>query len=210
MYNGKILISSWGFAKMKKKSQHNRAECYNNGVLQCQTVCPSIYLVASKVCEGQLAHLRIIGAELKLLENVICLWNLSKEILELNFDEFSFGTFMMLNGLFGITTESVSAVAVCLFSLFTVLTVELIADRTTWLILFTSCGWSGVFSNSGNANLNINSLSSSTPSRVRAFVDRMWKSVLLSNSSDKDWSMHLVNARTIGIFSRITVNKINA
>ena len=52
---------------------HNNAEWNSNGVLQFEAVCPSIYLVASKVCVGQLAHLRIIGAELKLLENVICL-----------------------------------------------------------------------------------------------------------------------------------------
>ena len=131
-------------------------------------------------------------------------------MLELNLGGFSFGTLMILNGLFSSVTESVSVVVVCcLFNLCTVVTVDIIADRTNSLILSASCWWPGAFSYSGNANLNINSLSSLTPNRVRAFVDCMWKSRSLSNSCDKDWSIHLVNTRAIAILLWVTVNKFS-
>ena len=131
-------------------------------------------------------------------------------MLELNLGGFSFGTLMILNGLFSSITESVSVVVVCcLFNLCTVVRVDVTADRTNSLILSASCWWPGAFSYSGNANLNINSLSSLTPNRVRAFVDCMWKSGSLSNSCDKDWSIHLVNTRAIGILLWVTVNKIS-
>ena len=131
-------------------------------------------------------------------------------MLELNLGGFSFGTLMILNGLFSRITESVSVVEVCfLFNLCTVVRVDVTADCTNSLILSASCWWPGAFSYSGNANLNINSLSSLTPNRVRAFVDSMWKSRSLSNSCDKDWSIHLVNTRAIGILLWITVNKIS-
>ena len=131
-------------------------------------------------------------------------------MLELNLGGFSFGTLMILKGLFSRITESVSVVEVCcLFNLCTVVRVDVTADRTNSLILSASCWWPGAFSYSGNANLNINSLSSLTPNSVRAFVDSMWKSRSLSNSCDKDWSIHLVNTRAIAILLWVTENKIS-
>ena len=162
-------------------------------------------------CVGLLAHLRNSRSGLTLLgkDSWSC-WNLSKRMLELTLVDISFGILMILNGLFSSITESVSVVVVCcLFNLCTVVTVDIIADCTNSLILFASCWSPGVFSYSGNANLNINSLSSLTPNRVRAFVDCMWKSGSLSNSCDKDWSIHLANTRAIGILLWITVNKIS-